>query len=421
MKFGLGRAVGANTLRAGLAPLLAEVLLLSAAGARLALLLVSLGYLVLLPYWRWQTLRVAAFPTVVGVALAFMPPLRFVRVPADGEMLNYRDGIMTAVAVVADASGTRYLKVNNHFTMGSRSSVFANHRQTHLPLLLHGAPRHALFLGIGTGTSLNAAQYHPELEVTGVELVPEALEMLHYFGTAPEHNRWNTAPRFLASDARRFVVSSRGQFDVIVADLFHPSRDGASSLYTREHFEAIKNRLAPEGLFCQWLPLFQMGLETFKVIARTFIDRFDYVQVHLPHFSLRQPVVGSIGSQEPLEYGPDWVQDRVHSSRLQQQLVALRLNSNFALFGGFIADRAGLTEFAGDGGLNTDDRPLVAYRAPGFAYRQQSFGVTSDIIKAGLSRLFFCLPRSRRNRSQNAVENCEAHWIKTRGTLMPNE
>jgi spermidine synthase len=34
MKFGLGRAVGANTLGAGLAPLLAAVLLLPAAGAR---------------------------------------------------------------------------------------------------------------------------------------------------------------------------------------------------------------------------------------------------------------------------------------------------------------------------------------------------------------------------------------------------
>lgn len=370
-RFGLGRALGVNTLGAALAPFAAGVLLLPMLGAKSALLLVALGYMALLPRGRERNWRLAAVPVAMGVALAFMPPLRFVRVPVDGEILDYRDGVMAAVAVVADAEGTRYLKVNNHFTMGSTSSVFADHRQTHIPLLLHGAPRSALFLGVGTGMSLNAGQYHPDLEVTAVELVPEALTLMHHFGTATEQNDWPVEPRLLASDARRFVVSTQRRFDVIIADLFHPSRDGAGSLYTREHFAAIQQRLAPGGLFCQWLPLFQMDLETFKLIARTFVDRFPYVQVHLPHFSLRQPVVGLFGSQQPLDQGPNWLQNHVLYKPLQQQLVELRLNANLALFGGYLADRAGLADYVGDSELNTDDHPLVTYRAPGFAYSQQ--------------------------------------------------
>ncbi|MEE4379597.1 MAG: fused MFS/spermidine synthase [Candidatus Competibacteraceae bacterium] len=370
-KFGLGQALAANTLGAAFAPLLAGVLLLPIIGAKSALLLVSLAYLALLPEWNRRTVRLVAGPALVSVALVLMPPLRFVGLPANSELLDYRDGVMAAVAVVNDSFGIRYLKVNNHFTMGSTSSTFADHRQTHIPLLLHGEPHSALFLGVGTGMSLNAAQYHPQLEVTAVELVPEVLTMMHHFGTAIEQNDWSIEPRLLASDARRFVVSSQRQFDVIVADLFHPSRDGAGSLYTREHFEAIKQRLSPGGLFCQWLPLFQMDLGTFKLIARTFADRFPYIQVVLPHFSLQQPIVGLIGSLEPLEYGPSWLQDHVLSRTLQQQLVELRLNSNLALFGGHLADQAGLTKYVGDGALNTDDHPLVTYQAPGFAYRQQ--------------------------------------------------
>jgi spermidine synthase len=369
---GLGRAVGANTLGGAVAPLLAGVLLLPAAGAKVAILLVSVGYLgVLLLVPRPRRLGIAAVPAVAGACLMLMPPLRFVEAPADGQLVDYREGVMAAVAVITDGAGDRHLKVDNHFTMGSTSSGFADHRQTHIPLLLHPQPQRALFLGVGTGMTMNAAQYHAGLEVTAVELVPEVLAMLKHFGTDPAQNHWSPEPRLLASDARRFVLASPERFDVIIADLFHPSRNGAGSLYTREHFDAVRRRLAPGGLFCQWLPLFQMDLETLQVITRTFADRFPYVQVHVPHFSLTQPVVGLIGSEVPFEYGPGWLQNRVRSVDLQQQLVALRLNSDFALFGGYLAGRRGLAHFAGDGALNTDNRPLVTYRAPVFAYRQQ--------------------------------------------------
>ena len=46
---------------------------------------------------------------------------------------------------------------------------------------------------------------------------------------------------------------------MIVADLFVPWQAGAASLWTREHFAAVRARLAPGGLFCQWLPLYQLG------------------------------------------------------------------------------------------------------------------------------------------------------------------
>ena len=48
-------------------------------------------------------------------------------------------------------------------------------------------------------------------------------------------------------------------YDVIVGDLFLPWRRGTALLYTVEQFEAAKARLAPGGLFAQWMPLYQMG------------------------------------------------------------------------------------------------------------------------------------------------------------------
>lgn len=412
-RYGLGRLLSINTLGSSLGPFVAGILLLPAIGSKSALLVVSSAYLTLLPDLRRQTLKLAMFPVMLAGLMVLLPPLRFVTIPEGGRLLDFREGIMASVAVVDDYSGTRYLKVNNHFTMGSTSSFYADHRQTHIPLLLHKAPNSALFLGVGTGMSLNAAQYHPQLEVTAVELVPEVLAQMSFFGTAPHQNDWSKQPLLVASDARRFILSSRHQYDVIIADLFHPSRDGAGSLYTSEHFAAIKKRLAPDGLFCQWLPLFQMDLNTFKLIARSFLEQFPYVQVHLPHFSLRQPIIGLIGSNQPLRYADDWLLNRVHYRPLQRQLVSLRLNSDLALFGSFISDGNGLDEFVGPGELNTDDRPLVTYRAPEFAYQQRqghdqrlltlidALGPTPNTI----------IDISQSNQSEQFANRLAAYWL----------
>src|SRR5262249_36656812 len=141
-------------------------------------------------------------------------------------------------------------------------------RQAHIPLLLHPAPKRALFLGLGTGATLSAAGDHPGLTADGVELVPEVIETFPLFaGSAPQLGRGDI--RVHLADARRFVRAPGEPYDVIVADLYHPSVDGSGALYTREHFAAIRERLAADGLFGQWLPLHQLDIATLRLIVRT--------------------------------------------------------------------------------------------------------------------------------------------------------
>src|SRR5205085_2326931 len=141
-------------------------------------------------------------------------------------------------------------------------------RQALLPLLLHRAPRHALFLGLGTGVTAATATLEPGLDVLAVELLPEVIELSPLF-TAPLAGQGVDGQRLhlLAADARRFARASPGRFDVIVADNFHPARSGSGALYTVEHFRAVQARLAAGGLFCQWLPLHQLDLPTLASIV----------------------------------------------------------------------------------------------------------------------------------------------------------
>ena len=367
---GLGPAIAINTAAGAAAPLIFGVVLLPVVGTKVLLIGLCVGYLTLLPLGASYRQPSAILPAALATGLLLSSvSLRFVDIPADGKLLSYDDGVMASVAVVADGNDVRYLKVNNHYTMGSSISGFSDRRQTHIPMLLHPAPKEALYLGVGTGSTFAAAAAHPGLRATAVELIPEVLPMLEYFGPSAEAISEHEQLDVVQSDARRFVQANQDSYDVIVAEVFHPSRDGAGSLYTVEHFSAVRSRLRDDGLFCQWLPLFQLDVETLRVIVRSFLEVFPDSEAHLAHFSLGQPLVALVGRQSPgTHYYRGWLTDRVQDAALIEELNALRLNTDFALLGGFLAGKHSLAKFAESAPLNTDDHPIVTFRAPGFVY-----------------------------------------------------
>ncbi|MCG8316018.1 MAG: hypothetical protein MI976_22630 [Pseudomonadales bacterium] len=369
---GLGAALGINTLGSAFAPLLFGVLLLPNLGALETLVILAISY-TLVPWLlgadvSWLRFKIPLL--TCAIALVLVPgPLRFVSAPQGSELLTYEEGVLAAVAVVEEPDGSRHLKVNNRFTMGGTASRFSDHRQTHLPLLWQGGDaQRALYLGLGTGITFQAAQYYPKLKATGVELIPEMLPFMRHFGVDVKGNHWPMPPKVIAADARRFILADNAQYDVIIAEVFHPSRDGAGSLYTVEHFRAVRERLSPQGLFCQWLPLFQLDLDTLRLITRSYLEVFPNAQMHLAHFSLRQPLLCLLGGNGLKGFEENWLLKRVHDRSLQQQLVKTRLNSDFALFGGYLGGPQALDLFAQGVPLNTDDHPHVIFDAPSFVY-----------------------------------------------------
>ena len=354
-----GRALGVNTLGAMLAAPLFGVALAPALGPKLALLLAAAGYLLMLPAWRspaWW------LPAAATAALAlFAPALAFVDLPEGGRVLSYRDGAMAAVSVVEGADGVARLRINNRQQEGSSATLLVDGRQALLPLLLHPVPRHALFLGLGSGITAGVAAQLPGVQVDAVELLPEVIDASRLFRSAFGEG---PAPRLHAADARRFVRTTDRRYDVIVSDNFHPARSGSGALYTVEHFSAVHERLAPAGLFCQWLPLHQLDLDTLRSITAAFLQAFPDGAALLASNSLDTPTVGLVGRAGGTRFTP--------GRPLPKLAGPFGLAGDFAVLGSFIADAAALRRFAGDAPLNTDDRPWVAYRAPRITYAPDS-------------------------------------------------
>lgn len=355
----VGWAVGINSLGAAIAPLVAAQLLIPAFGSWKALVLVALGYLVLLQPHR-AALRWTALPALLGMALLWLPAPELIKVPPGGKLLALREGPMATASVVDDASGTRYLEVNGHFRMGGTSSVRSDFRQAMLPLLLHPAPRNALFLGVGTGATVLGAAQMPDLDVQAVELSAEVVALLPWFDhPASKQDR----PPIAIADARRFIVADERRYDVIVADLFHPALDGSGALYTVEHFEAVKRRLAAEGVFCQWLPLYQLDAPSLRAIVRSFLAIFPEGSAWLNHYSVRTPMLALIGSRAPKPVDPELLAARFSDGKLRPIVQPLGFDRPIDLLGQYVAGAKPLASFAGPGPRNTDDFPFVTFDA----------------------------------------------------------
>lgn len=387
----LGRSLALNTAGAALAPWLFGVLLLPAVGALAALLWVAVGYLVLALPGVWAAWRAppaaraasAAGAAMLGLPLAaalgvmvWAPPLGFVDVPEGGRLVALHEGTMATVSVVEDAQGVLRLRIDNRQQEGSSHSYYADARQAVLPLLLHPAPRSALFLGLGTGVTASAATAHPTLQVDAVELLPDVIAASDLFKRETADGVSSAAARLhvMAADARRFVRASPKRYDVIVSDNFHPARSGSGSLYTVEHFSAVRQRLAETGLFVQWLPLHQMDLPTLQAIVQSFLIVYPDALALLATNSLDTPTIGLVGRAAGGHF--DLAQVRASTQAADAgwtpSPATIGLPDEWAVLGSFFAGPAALARFAGAARANTDDRPVVAYRAPRITYAPDS-------------------------------------------------
>ena len=366
---GVGRALGLNTLGCSIAPLLFGVAFLPNLGAKWTLSGIGLSYFA----WMFALARPKAREYALagaGALLCWSGSDDLWLIPAeDREKLRaFREGIMGAVSVVEASPGDRQLHVNNRFIMGGTGRGFVERRMALMPLLLHPAPRQALFLGVGAGTTVGQAGLYPGLGVAAAELLPEVVDVLPEF---LDGHHLDTAQNVVihVADARRFVRASEARYDVIVADLFHPARDGAGLLYTREHYRAVSDRLSEGGLFAQWLPLYQMSLETLRIITRTFVDVFPHTSAYFAHFNVESPVIGLIGSPRALAHTSHWYDDTARrGAAWTGTLATLALAREIDLFGSVVADDGGLRAFAEGAPLNTDNHPRLVFAAPRFSY-----------------------------------------------------
>ena len=307
---------------------------------------------------RGRVAVVAAAALVVwGGGAWTQAPLRL----AEGDSLVEARRSAAGLVAVIERDGQLLIQTDNHYALGGTADTVHQERQGHLPLLLHGSPKKVAFTGTATGSSAGVAFDHGVEELVTVEIMPGVTE------AATKHfSKWNSAvytdprTRVVLDDARSFMRRSEETFDVIVADLFVPWRAETGSLYTKGQFERTKQRLAPDGVFCQWLPLYQLSPVELGSIMATFDSVFEDAIVLRGDFYGAHSIIALCGGKTDLKL--DQLSSRTQHLReqgVQDRWVTHPLGP-WALYVGRLD---AIAERLSDSPINTDDRPFVELAA----------------------------------------------------------
>lgn len=253
------------------------------------------------------------------------------------------------------------VRQNLHYRFGETGTPAREYRQAHLPLVLHPNPANVLFLGMGTGLTAGAAIPHDDVQrIDVVELIPEVSQAAglltkQNFGLV-DSSKVTTH----VNDGRHFLLASGRKFDVVVSDLFVPWESETGYLYTVEHYEIVRDRLKPDGLFCQCLPLYQLGTREFELIADSLAAVFPHVTFWWLQLDSSRPVIALMGSETELTLVSDSIDRRLQS-------LWARIGTADPVMRDF--DQLG-DLYQGDwprrplASLNTDEHPRVEFFTP---------------------------------------------------------
>ena len=140
-----------------------------------------------------------------------------------------------------------------------------------------------LLIGLGGGNTLSAVPSTID-QIDLIELESEVVEANRVVGDGRVGGNPLDDDRLTLrlGDARGSLMLTDTEYDAIVSQPSHPWTSGASHLYTREFFEMVRDRLAPDGVFVQWMGLAFVNEDLLRGLVGTLGDVFDHVLVFRP-------------------------------------------------------------------------------------------------------------------------------------------
>lgn len=304
--------------------------------------------------WRWAAALVLAASFFL-VARDLPDPFRVAIDRRYGNLLLefWRDeGAQTAVSVHA-SQFQHVLYLDGLHQANDQPAMVALHRAIgHLPMVLHGAPKDVLVVGMGGGATPGAVSQHAGAHVQVVELSDSVRKAAPFFAHVNYDllNRPNVTVRI--DDGRNFLSLTEQRFDVITADIIQPGHAGAGHVYSQEYFTLVRNALKDDGVVLQWIG--HRPFVEYTLIMRTFLAVF-------PHATLWNDANFMVGTLQPLRIDPGALARIRRHPETRDALDAVGLRQFDDLRKLFTAGPDEMRAFVGAGPVLTDDRPLVEY------------------------------------------------------------
>jgi spermidine synthase len=236
-----------------------------------------------------------------------------------------------------------------------------------LPLFV--APRidNGLVIGFATGITVGSMLQSPIQSVTCVELEPGTVNGSRFFQHVNNLPLNDPRAHLIIDDARTYLRVTPNRYDIIVSEPSHPWVPGVANLFTQEFFELGRARLNDQGIFVQWVQIYQLSTESLRSVLATYTRVFPHVLMFRVGGLNKGKDLLLVGSNQPLNL--DRLTERIADPRVMAELARVNLNSEADVRSWFICDETRLAPAVAGAKINTDDNMHIETTVPREAFR----------------------------------------------------
>lgn len=222
---------------------------------------------------------------------------------ATAKFLYHHDGKTATVDVISNNSIITIMtngKPDAGISIGVRPSPDESTTRllAFIPLSMLDKVSDVAIIGMGSGLTTDSALAFDELKnVDTIEIEPGMVEGSRFFGKQNQRAFSDPRSHIYIDDAKTFFTSHNKKYDLIISEPSNPWVSGVSSLFSDEFYSHINRHLTEEGIFSQWIQIYEINDELvgsiFKSISESFSDyhvyrvsNYDLVVVAKPHGTL---------------------------------------------------------------------------------------------------------------------------------------
>jgi spermidine synthase len=285
--------------------------------------------------------------------------------PETNRLLYYKEG-PTATVSVREDWGIRSMAINGRTNASDRDDMPTQVMVGMIPLLVAPKIETALMVGFASGVSTGAMLQSPLKSLECVELEPTTREASSFFNHVNNEPLKDARLRLMIDDARTYLHVTPTRYDVIVSEPSHPWVPGVANLFTREFFELAGNRLSDEGVFVQWVQIYQLSTENLRTVLATYRSVFPHVLMFRVGGAARGKDLILVGSRAPLDFTR--LGERMSDARIKAEMARVQINNAEDVLAWYVCDETVLNEAVAGAVINTDDNMRVENRAPREAF-----------------------------------------------------
>ncbi len=277
-------------------------------------------------------------------------------------LLDASEGLLETILVLDLPDRGRVLFTNGHRMSSTEIAAQRYMRaMTHVPLLHLDRPESVLVICFGVGNTAHAASLHASVKrIEVVDISEHVLEKAGFFASANGRILEDPRVQVFVNDGRQHLrMQPPATYDLVTLEPPPINFAGVASLYSREFYLLVRERLKPGGFVSQWLPMGQVPAGTVRSMARALLDVFPetiLIDGDTSNFIL-------IGRKDrPITLEPAALARRLDANPLvRADLQRIEIDPPTELYGMFAADARVLADGTRQSAPATDDWPILEY------------------------------------------------------------